>query len=401
MLKPFYRYMIVFVVIVIFAISFTSTHNVQSIDDLAYAVAIGIDIEDNDNLKVTFQFNIPTASGENSSSETAPTIVDSVEAVSIDSAIHLMNTFISKEINLAHCKVIVFSEEIAKRGIEQEVNTLINNVQIRPDVNIIISTCPAQEYIQNVSPSLENLVAKFYETLPRSAEYTGYTANVDLVNFFNKAIDNTAEPVAILGNSISKSSNEEKEQEKENRSTFEVEGGIENIGLAVFKEYKMVGKLNATETLSYLMINNQVKSYNISVPIPQDEGQILDLYCTLDNKPKIQVLIVNGSPYVRISMKVNARISSINSVEESNSLEHLKEIGASAAYYLKEQIESYLYRTAKEFHSDISGLGSYSLKGFKTHKDFDNYHWTENYQDTFFDVNVDVTIRSSFLLTGT
>lgn len=400
MLKPFYRYSIVFIVIVIFAISFTSTHNVQSIDDLAYVVAVGIDSAQNNNLKVTFQFNIPTASGENSSSETAPTIVDSVEASSLDGALHLMNTFISKEINLAHCKVIVFSEELAKKGIEPEINTLINNVQIRPDVNVIVSSCSAQEYIKNVSPSLENLAAKFYETLPRSEEYTGYTANIELVNFFNKTVDRTGEPVAILGNSLSKSTDKEKEQSKESRSAFEVEGGIENIGLAVFKGAKMVGKLNATETLSFLMLDGHVKSFSISVPNPKNENRMLDLYCTLDHRPKIQVFLVNGSPYVTIAMQINARISSLDDIEKSNSTENFSEIESSASYYFKKQVENYLYRTAKEFRSDISCLGKYSLKSFRTRTEFEDYNWEENYQDSFFHVDSNVTIRSSFLLTG-
>ena len=72
----------------------------------------------------------------------------------------------------------------------------MNKVQIRPDNHVIISTCSAQKYIESVSPSLENLVAKFYEILPRSGEYTGYTVNGELGDFFTKIVCTTCEPCA-------------------------------------------------------------------------------------------------------------------------------------------------------------------------------------------------------------
>ena len=44
-------------------------------------------------------------------------IINSVDAASLDSAINLMNTYVSKEISLSHCKAIVISESLASKGI--------------------------------------------------------------------------------------------------------------------------------------------------------------------------------------------------------------------------------------------------------------------------------------------
>ena len=158
----------------------------------------GFDVGETDRIKVTFQFTMPNSSGESNPGEAAPIIVDTVEADCIDSAVNLMNTFVSKEVNLAHCKIIVFSQELAKQGISKEIYSLMNKVQVRPDSNVIISTTSAQKYIESVSPSLENLVAKFYEILPRSSEYTGFTSNIKLSDFFYRLESNAGEPVAIL-----------------------------------------------------------------------------------------------------------------------------------------------------------------------------------------------------------
>jgi len=198
MMKHLYKYIIIILVTIFLSIAFTSSHLVQGVDDLAYAIAIGIDVGENNNLKVTFQFTKPISAGESGTSETSPSVIDTVEANSFDSALSLMNTFVSKEINLSHCRIIVFSEEFARKGIGKEIYTFMNKVQFRPDSYVIISDSSAEEYLKSVSPSLENLVAKFYELLPRSSEYTGYTTGIEFGQFFNKMISNTSEPVAIL-----------------------------------------------------------------------------------------------------------------------------------------------------------------------------------------------------------
>ena len=106
------------ILIIVFTIGFNQG---QEIDDLAYAIAIGIDVSKSNNLKVSFQFAKPiNASEGGGTSDSQPSFIHTVEASSITSAINLLNSFMSKRLNLSHCKVIVFSEEFAKKGISQE-----------------------------------------------------------------------------------------------------------------------------------------------------------------------------------------------------------------------------------------------------------------------------------------
>ena len=96
-----------------------------------------------------------------------------------------------------------------------------------------------------------------------------------------------------------------------------------------------------------------------------------------------------------------ARISSITSISKPVTDERVAKIEAAASQDLKSHIMNYLYRTSKEFKSDISGIGKYAINNFKTYSDFVNYNWTEKYQDAFFSVEADIKVKSSFLLTGT
>lgn len=427
----------------------------------------GIDVGETERIKVTFQFTMPNSSGENNAGETAPSVIDTVEAACIDSAVNLVNTFVSKEVNLSHCKVIVISEELAKSGISKEIYSLMNKVEVRPDSNIIISTTTAQEYIESVKPSLENLVAKFYEILPRSSEYTGFTSDIQLIDFFNDLESKSKEPVAILGHSVSANttgtssssqgagggntqsegstpsqstagqggqgvtnkgepgqtgqggagqsgtsqsgagqggasgSSQGGESSSDEKSNLPADNGVENVGLAVFKNDKMVGTLSKTETLCHLIITNKLKSCRLSIPDPEDETKAIDFFLTADAKPKIKVSILNGTPFVSIDVKMNGRISSINQISEHISDERIARIEESASHYLQTHIVNYLYKTSKEFNSDISGLGKYAITNFKTRSEFEDYNWLDNFDNAFFNVNTEVKVRSNFLLTGT
>ena len=199
-MKINYSYLLKIIIAVILIIVFTIGFNQgQEIDDLAYVIAIGIDTSKENNIKVSFQFAKPINSSEGGSSDSQPSFIHTVEASSITSAINLLNSFMSKKLNLSHCKVIVFSEEFAKKGISEEIYTLINNIQIRPDVSIVISKCSSKYFIEKSKPTLESIVTKYYEIAPQSTEYTGYTSNVKIGDFFNNLNCSTCDTVATLG----------------------------------------------------------------------------------------------------------------------------------------------------------------------------------------------------------
>ena len=153
--------------------------------------------------------------------------------------------------------------------------------------------------------------------------------------------------------------------------------------------------------MCHLIVTNDLKSCNISIPDPNNEMENVDLYLTLYAKPEIKVFILNGSPYITINVRTNARISSINEISGELTQNRIDELENAASSYLETQILNYLYKTAKDFHSDIAGMGKYALSQFNTNTDFMNYNWLKRYQDSFFTVNVNTQIESSFLLNGT
>lgn len=394
----------VVILIVVFIAAFSSSYLSLSMDNLAYVLAIGIDKAsgNNNDLQVSFQFSTTSASTESGSTEKAPTIMNSVTASSLSTAINLMNSYMGKELNMSHCKVIIFSEELATEGISDEIYTLINNTQVRPSSNIIVSKCEAKTYIEQTSPELENLISKYYEIFNNSGKYTGFMPDATIGNFFNNIICKTCEPIAILGG-LSKEtpSGQENLNIKSNESSIEGENGSENIGVAVFKGDELVGELSSLETVAFLTMKNKVDRFLISIPDPEVSGHYLDISLTPEGSTSVDVDTSTSSPYVKVKAKFSGRIYSMS--DNANYLKPsiLDVISKTCNQYLESVFSAYLYKTSKEFEADINGFGRIAQKNFFTTPEYDSYNWHDTYKNAFFDVKVDTSVKSGMLITQT
>lgn len=288
----------------------------------------------------------------------------------------------------------------------------MNKTQLRPTANVVISKSTAKDFIQNVQPSLENLIAKFYEISPTSSEYTGYTANIGLGDFFNQFMCQTCEPTAMLGFispqngktphhfTTKNSSNSSSPSGGGGQSSENDLGNSEIMGTAVFKYDKLVGELSSEETLYHLLLRNDIESCHISIPHFDEHQQYLDLYVYHKSKPKIKVEFINGTPFIHVDLNLETKILSLDDTLVNMSEKTLQKVSLLANQYIQTQIERFLYRTSTEFQSDIVGFGKYALSHFSTTQEFESYQWTENYKNSFFDVTVSTNVQSAFLLSG-
>lgn len=287
-------------------------------------------------LLLTFQISIPESSSSSGSgsSQSSKSECTTVECSSINSGISLANSYISKQINLSHCKVVVFSEEIASKGLNDYIDTLSNNIEIRPNCNVIISRSTAKKFIEEAEPSIETLTARYYEVALKSSEYTGYTTSTQFANFVNDVKNSFVEATAILGGvnmgdnkvkepynvgidgnyiagdtpiksgdkksennssgnsnsggeSSSNGSQESSDSSAENKPSSLINNSttsskdslkeqsannMETFGTAVFHDDKFVGELTGSETLCYLLILDKFENCIISVPNPLSQN---------------------------------------------------------------------------------------------------------------------------------
>lgn len=405
------KFIAILCILLITLISLTGCYDARSIEELAYATAIGLDVSDNKILSFTIQFSIPSSSSDSGSSQSSKTDTLSVDCTSINSGLSLINSYISKEINLSHCNVIVISEELAEQGISEYIDTLANHIEIRPDCNIIISRCDAKEFINNATPSIEALTARYYEVALNSSEYTGYTIPVRLSDFIGDIKSSFIQGHAILGSvnngEVDGGASSDDESSEglysgldshyaAGETPIESSNSVETFGTAVFYDDKLVGELDGMETICHLIVTDNLESCILPIPDPFNINSNVDLRIDKKRAPDIDVQLVNGTPYISIEVYLEGIGLSLDESTNYNSSEDIKVLNTYAEEYLKLQLIDYLYKTSKEFNSDISGFGKYMLSQYLTWDEWLNSNWLENYKNSFFEVKVNVDINSGY-----
>lgn len=445
---------IVFVILlVIFSNAFSASYTSRNISNLAYIFALGIDKGENAKIKISAQLSkIATSTGGGGSSgEGNNPILISCEANSIFSGINLLNTYIGKELNLAHCSVFVFSKEFAQDGISSEIYSLINNEEVRPSTNLVLSTCDAYDYLKNSNPNLERLTTKYYETFSITDRFTGYISNITIGNFYNTLASKDEEATAILGglnsaarsensksssnsnksdssdteklssessgssNSSNNSSNESSNQSSQEQessiinpedltagtSSASGKRGTENIGLAVFENDKFRGELTATETICHLLINNDLDSCIISIGNPIVESEKMELQLFPSKKTKITINIIDGIPHISIKLYLNADVMTLEQDIDYEIPETLEKISSTAKDYLKNEFDKYLNKVSKEYNCDIDEFYTKAIGHFATIPEWENFNWKEKFKNAVFNVDLDFNVTSSLLVTKT
>ncbi len=313
--------------------------------------------------------------GESSSQSTKQSIF-SVDCDTIDSGLGILNNFLSKKINLSHCSAIIFSEDFAKDGINKQINTFINNIEIRPNSNIIISNKSALDVLENISNSGENFSSRYYEFLINSSSYTGYSSISKLNDFFfsinSLNTEATANYVTINDNIV------------------------QNNGIAVFKDDCFVGTLEPLDTICHFIILNNFRPAIISINDPFQNDKIMDINL-LESRSYTDVSIINNTPYIKIHVNASGKIKSSNSNFDYSSDESIRIVEDSLNRYLEKNIEKYLYKISRDYNSDICFLGEKLSVKYLTDDSFKLIHWNEIFKDSVFDVSVISDINFSYL----
>ncbi len=419
-------------IIIFCAVAFSGYLHEQDINDLAYVIAIGFDVGNDDKLKLTFQISIPSGNssgssggGGSSSSEkgVSDTLNQTVECNSFNSGLNTANNIISKRLNLSHCKFIIFSEELASRGILDYIYTLENNIELRSNCNVLVSTSTAEEFINSSTPILEHSTSKYYEIITTSSKYSGYTSNATLNTVYTSIVDDFSETSTMLGNVQKEEGSEDKSSSGGESSSGEggssdgesssggnssssgqtssKDGMTSDIiigGMAVFKKDKLVGTLSKEETIPYLIVTDKLKECVVSIPSPFSEGNYIDLHIYDFSKTKNSVKLDSSGPQITTNVTLKSTILSNDFDFDSSSTEDIEKIISAASDYFKEQIMSYYEKTAREFKSDITGLGKHAVYKFPTIDDWEEYNWSEKFETATFDVNVQVNIESSYFI---
>ena len=428
----------------------------RELEDLAYVIAIGIDTGETQKYNITYQVAVPikiAGEGSDNAGKDSTTLVTS-EADSLYNSISKVNSLISKELTLSHNKIIVCSEELAQKGLDEILNSLITSREIRPKTSIIIHKGKSKEFLENLEPILEKNPARYYDLLLSSSEYTGYAVDNSLFSFYLSTQDDFSNAFTMItetpneskspqndeqnassenqssqndeqnaSNENQSSQNDEQNTSNENQSSQndEQNASSENqssqndeqnassedipktadpVGIAVFKNDSLVGEIRGEQIISHLIMQGKLRKVNINIEDIEDKAKITSIKLSQTESPNINITLNNIKPEISIDIPLQAELMSSGSPIDYTKKENRQKLGKAIEDKVKKDTLEYLQTIAKEYQSDIIGLGKHIRPTIATLEELNKIDWEKLFPQSGFKVSVRVHLDTTQMITN-
>ncbi|MFZ3171614.1 MAG: Ger(x)C family spore germination protein [Carboxydocellales bacterium] len=374
----------------------------KELEEQAFVLTIGLDkCPVAETYIWTFQIAIPQAmagnvgvSGVSSTGKSSVNV--SVEATTLFGAVNLLNSFIDRKANLMHAKIIVVSEELARKD-PAPFRSIIRYRELRRNIFVMVSEGKAKDIISTYQPVLEQNPAKFIETLILNSNFTGLMPNTQLTDYL---IDQESEAIEATTILVGKTGGLGHKKLKAELTAPYLPGEIpreggndsEIIGVAIFRGTKMVGKLNGSENRIMGSLNGRLKRMFISFPDPQSPGKFVALDVRVGSPPKIKVNLQGERPLINVHLSFEADILSIQSEIDYTRPEMLKKLENSAVKLVSEATLKVI-KKAQAMHTDVFGFGNQARHLVNTWDQWEKLNWKQLFPQAETKVTVDFAIR--------
>ncbi len=428
-------------------------------NEIAYIVALGIDILDENNYEITIQYANPTEiSGGEEGGKAGSAIIEniSVEAPNIYAAVGLANKIVSKTFSLSHARIIVVSKEVAQKGLRDITETFIRSDDLRPDIYLAVSADGANKYLSSVKPAMEVNPAKYYQLVYDKNTFMGIPIGSAKDFFFGIETgdyDSFLPIAGVIGNGDEKENGEEKTTS--GGSDSDSEGGMSGAGVSEEGsgaagensasseeastdenskqreapqnengfEYKMKNYIGGQAAVE---LKNKSESMGLAVfsgdkiigEIGSIDAQMFKLlmgdynysYITLYNEqtpeePVTVKVIQEKNPDYDINIKnktVNVKLTmegDVSSLPYDYNLENdIARFEANSEKYISEDCRNFMTGFINRYDSDIFRLKERCKKKFLTDVAYDEFKKNVDFREYDINVDVDFSIRRTGLV---
>jgi len=383
----------------------------RELDQRSNVIVIGLDTAEQEGMiRVSYQLAIPRmeSSKEDASKDT---VIVTNTAPSLAEGLNLLNSEIALQPILAHVKVIVVGEELARRGVDKVLGPFMRYREYRGSMFVVVTRGTAKNFLEKNKPVFVTSMAKYYEEMITSWQEAGYYMETTLHQYYTRLKSNSGQPYIALV-AINPESGEGE------ISTRKVPGekivgyiagdlprsggnAAEFAGTAIFSGDKMVGTLSTTETRMLAMLLGGYRNGYIVVEDPLDSTSIVNINLRLGSKPKISVVLAHDRPVIHVNILLEGEISSIPSgvnYETGGSNLNILENHISTIY--SQQMMNFIKRT-QELNSDVAGFGYYLRPAFRSNKELADYKWNQKYSQAEVNIEVKTQIRRNGLMLRT
>ncbi|MBP3460806.1 MAG: Ger(x)C family spore germination protein [Bacilli bacterium] len=375
-----------FLLIIPIIFIFCGCTDYKELNNIAIVTGIAVDMKD-DEYEVSVLISNSKKAEESAKEGDAGTIVYDGTGKNISMALKKIDNRIPKQIYLGHLAVVIVSEEVAKKGLDNVSDYLFRSPETTKRAYLIMTREEekASDVLKIISP-LESFPSQNIKLNIENANNTSsisddMTYSRFMENYLKKGIEPYLPTIKIYGS-------EKKGSSSKSLESTELKAFVGLKGLALFKDSKFVSYTTDDESRGINIATGNTSEMIIENDC--EDGYIITALSNLKTKSKVE--FIDDEPTINLSVKAEGAIQGItcdiNLYDEKN----IEEIEKKTEKKVKKLINKGI-DVAQKYKTDVFGFGNLVYKkNPKYFKSIDD--WNEKFSTLKIKINVDVNVRT-------
>ncbi|SHH94673.1 spore germination protein KC [Sporobacter termitidis DSM 10068] len=379
-MKRLWRYVLNTAVLLACLSCLTGCFDRRELDTLGIVMGVAIDKgKDEGDTELTVQMANPSGGkseskgkaskedGGGSSGSSSAYINVSNAGKNMNFVVREMQNKMSRRIYVAHSEVLVMSEELARAGVRDCLDFFARAAEARMTPFVFISKGNAKDILE-IEPEFEQLPSMELAKMLRDQKVTSHAPMTTEFDFVTNLMSKTTSAVAPIVSVIN-------------------DGGIERLivsGCAVFKQSKMVGEMDETDTRGLLFVQGKVKNGVFLADI-QGETATIEIR---DGQCKVTpILYTDGTAEFNVREEVTVGLGDQSGTYNLADPEHTQDLLNASQAVIKSEIQQAVDKS-KELEADVFGFGEYIYRKYPEQWNQMKDKWDELYKN----IKVNVTV---------
>lgn len=358
----------------------------KELNNIAIISGMSIDM-DKDNYKVSILVANSKTTEKSEKEGTSGNVVYEGTSGSISEAMKKIDSRLPKQLYLGHLGVVVISEDVAKRGVDDITDYFFRNPETTKRFYLIMTR--KDEKAGDVLKILSPLESFPFQNIKLNIENSSNSGSLsdnltysEFVEMYLKKGVNPYIPTIEIYGDVKKGSTTKAFE------TTDIKSFIGTKGLALFDDSKLVGYASEEESRGINIVIGNAKEMLIKTKYY--DGYVITSIFDLKTTKKVK--FKNNKPIFYIDVKANGDITEVNSELDLYDKDNIEQL----EYKVEKNIKDLALKginKAKEEKTDIFGFGNLVYK--KNPKYFNNIeNWDEYFKNVEIKINVNVDIKN-------
>jgi spore germination protein KC len=355
----------------------------KEVEDLTITTAIGLDLTEEGNLSLCAQV-LNASVMSTSPPDISPVSFVEAEGRTIQEILRKLATIITGKIFFSHFNMMIFGEDLARKGIEPYLNFFAINQDALHRYNIIVARgCKARDLLRiATTDSVPSVTME--NKLKTAAEFYGLAKVTNTDQVMN---DLRSEGFALTLSSLEIVGNPEEGDSIDNNKSIEPKAGFRVSSLAVFQNDRLYGYLPESASIGLTFMNGKIKT---TVIVVTKADGILASVEIIKVKTKFKINLEGEIPKVKVIMDFQGSITEDLSGETRQDMAYIEDIAERASYEIRKLCEEAL-SIAQNWKLDIFGFG---LEIYQKH-----YRYWQTIKDRYAE-EIFPFLECEFVITG-